>query len=110
MILPRFYSFLRNELYQQLYAYLQGTLYWGKCPDFKAGDKFYEHEGHRGTEKSLSNMIKRGLKQSNCIVIDEGGYTIEHLKKLVKFSIKEGKQIKEVWVLKTSGELAKIEF
>ena len=25
MILPRFYSFLRNELYQQLYADLQGT-------------------------------------------------------------------------------------
>ena len=55
-------------------------------------------------------MIKRGLKQSNCIVIDEGGYTIEHLKKLIKFSIKEGKQIREVWVLKPSGELAKIEF
>jgi phage protein F-like protein len=27
MILPRFNSLLRNELYQQLYAYLQGTLY-----------------------------------------------------------------------------------
>ena len=55
-------------------------------------------------------MIKRGLKQSNCIVIDEEGYTIEHLEQLVKFSIKEGKQIKEVWILKPSGELAKIKF
>ena len=56
-------------------------------------------------------MIKRGLKQSNCIVIDEGGYTIEHLKKLVKFSIKEGKPnkrgmgIKKRWGLRADRVL-----
>ena len=110
IILPRFNSPLRNELYQQLYADLQGTPYWGKCPDFKVGNKFYEHEGHRDAKNSLPNMLSRGLKQSDCIIIEKGNYTIEHLKKLIKFRIKEGKQIKEVWILKESGELEKIEF
>ena len=109
-ILPRFNSPLKNELYQQLYADLQGTPYWGKCPDFKVGNKFYEHEGHRDAKNSLPNMLSRGLKQSDCIIIEKGNYTIEHLKKLIKFRIKEGKQIKEVWILKESGELEKIEF
>ena len=111
-ILPKFNSPLRNELYQQLYADLQGTPYWGKCPDFKVGDKFYEHEGHNYSGKGVQNMLKRGLKQSDCIVVDydENYYTIEYLKKLIKFSIKEGKQIREVWILKQNGELAKIEF
>jgi len=112
IILPRFNSPLRNELYQQLYADLQGTPYWGKCPDFKVGNKFYEHEGHNYSGKGVQNMLKRGLKQSDCIVVDydENYYTIEYLKKLIKFSIKEGKQIREVWILKQNEELAKIEF
>ena len=55
-------------------------------------------------------MLSRGLKQSDCIIIDEGNYTMEHLKKLIKFRINEGKQISEVWILKESGELIKVEF
>ena len=109
-ILPRFDSPLKNETYKQLYADLKDTPYWGKCPDFKVGDKFYEHEGHKNSKKGLQNMLSRGLKQSDCIVIDEGDYTIEHLKKLIKFRIKEGKQIREVWVLKENRGLYKIEF
>ena len=109
-ILPRFDSPLKNETYKQLYADLKDTPYWGKCPDFKVGDKFYEHEGHKNSKKGLQNMLSRGLKQSDCIVIDEGDYTIEHLKKLIKFRIKEGKQIREVWMLKENRGLYKIEF
>mgnify|MGYP000992690852 FL=1 len=109
-ILPRFNSPLKNETYKQLYADLKDTPYWGKCPDFKVGDKFYEHEGHKNSKKGLQNMLSRGLKQSDCIVIDEGDYTIEHLKKLIKFRIKEGKQIREVWMLKENRGLYKIEF
>ena len=62
IILPKFNSPLRNELYHQLYADLQGTPYWGKCPDFKVGNKFYEHEGDREAKNSLPNMLSRGLK------------------------------------------------
>nr|DAK60413.1 MAG TPA: CDI toxin-like protein [Caudoviricetes sp.] len=109
-ILPRFDSPLKNETYKRLYADLKDTPYWGKCPDFKVGDKFYEHEGHKNSKKGLQNMLSRGLKQSDCIVIDEGDYTIEHLKKLIKFRIKEGKQIREVWMLKENRGLYKIEF
>ena len=109
-ILPHFSSPLKNKFYQQLYADLQGTPYWGKCPDFKVRNKFYEHEGHRDAKNSLPNMLSRGLKQSDCIIIDEGNYTMEHLKKLIKFRINEGKQISEVWILKESGELIKVEF
>ena len=112
IILPRFNSPLNDVLYRRLFADLEGTPYWGKCPDFKVGNKFYEHEGHNNSTNSVSNMIKRGLKQSDCIVVDydEQLYTIGHLKKLIKFSIKEGKQISEVWILKGGGELEKIEF
>lgn len=112
IILPRFNSPLNDVLYRRLFADLEGTPYWGKCPDFKVGDKFYEHEGHNYSGKGVQNMLKRGLKQSDCIVVeyDENYYTIEYLKKLIKFSIKEGKQIREVWLLKGNGELEKIEF
>ena len=109
-ILPHFSSPLKNKIYQQLYANLQGTPYWGKCPDFKVGNKFYEHEGHNNSKNALSKMLSRGLKQSDCIIIEEGNYTMEHLKKLIKFSIREGKKIKEVWVLLRTGELAKMIF
>ena len=112
-ILPRFNSPLKNDLYKRIFAELEGTPYWGKCPDFKVGRTFYEHEGYNNnSKKGLQNMLSRGLKQSDCIVIEynKDYYSLEHLKKLIKFSIKEGKQIKEVWVLKPSGELAKIEF
>ena len=34
----------------------------------------------------------------------------EPLKKLIKFSIREGKKIKEVWVLLRTGELAEMIF
>lgn len=109
-ILPHFSSPLKNKIYQQLYADLQGTPYWGKCPDFKVGNKFYEHEGHNNSKNALSKMLSRGLKQSDCIIIEEGNYTMEHLKKLIKFSIREGKKIKEVWVLLRTGELAEMIF
>ena len=113
MILPRFNSPLKNDLYKRLFAELEGTSYWGKYPDLKVGKTFYEHEGHNNLTKSVSNMIKRGLKQSDCIVVDydEQLYTIGHLKKLIKFSIKEGKQnkrgmgIKKRWGLRAGRVL-----
>ena len=43
MILPRFNSPLKNDLYKRLFTELEGTSYWGKCADFKVGKTFYEH-------------------------------------------------------------------
>ena len=61
MILPRFNSPLRNELYKRLFAGLEGTSYWGKCPDFKVGKTFYEHEGFLGDVNVL--FFKEALKK-----------------------------------------------
>ncbi len=109
-ILPRFNSPLKSEIYKELYKELEGTPYWGKCPDFKIGDKFYEHEGFKNSKNAVSKMLSRGLKQSDKIVIDEGDFTEEHLRKLIKFRINEKQKISEVWVLKENGNLINIGF
>ena len=79
MILPRFNSPLKNDLYKRLFAELEGTSYWGKCPDFKVGDKFYEHEGFLGDAnrlffkealKKATHMLGKGIKQSDKVVTD----------------------------------------
>ena len=115
-ILPKFNSPLRNELYQQLYADLQGTPYWGKCPDFKVGNKFYEHEGFLGDENTLSfkeafkkatNMISKGVKQSNKIVIDYTPCDYNSIVRTIEERIKSGQMISEVWVLR-NGSLERI--
>ena len=105
MILPRFNSLLRNELYQQLYAYLQGTLYWGKCPDFKVGKTFYEHEGFLGDANTLSfkeafkkapHMLGKGIKQSDKVVIDYTPCNYNSVIRTVEERIKSGQMISEV--------------
>ena len=116
MILPRFNSPLRNELYQQLYADLQGTPYWGKCPDFKVGNKFYEHEGFLGDANTLSfkeafkkatHMLGKGIKQSDKVVIDYTPCDYDSVIRTIEERIKSGQIISEVWVLR-NGTLERI--
>lgn len=100
-VLPRFNSPLKSEVYKQLFAELEGTPYWGKCPDFKVGNSFYEHEGcsSNNGSKATQKMLSRGLKQSDKIVIEKTNITDKQLHKLIKFRISEGQQISEVWIL-----------
>ena len=116
IILPRFNSPLRNELYQQLYADLQGTPYWGKCPDFKVGNKFYEHEGFLGDANTLSfkeafkkatHMLGKGIKQSDKVVIDYTPCDYNSVIRTIEERIKLGQMISEVWVLR-NGSLERI--
>ena len=116
IILPRFNSPLRNELYQQLYADLQGTPYWGKCPDFKVGNKFYEHEGFLGDANTLSfkeafkkatHMLGKGIKQSDKVVIDYTPCDYDSVIRTIEERIKSGQIISEVWVLR-NGTLERI--
>ena len=116
-ILPRFDSPLKNETYKQLYADLKDTPYWGKCPDFKVGDKFYEHEGFLGDVNTLSykeafkkstNMISKGVKQSDKVVIDYTPCDYNSVIRTIKERIKSGQMINEVWVLKEEGILKRI--
>ena len=115
-ILPRFNSPLKNELYQQLYADLQGTPYWGKCPDFKVGNKLYEHEGFLGDANTLSfkeafkkatHMLGKGIKQSDKVVIDYTPCDYDSVIRTIEERIKSGQIISEVWVLR-NGTLERI--
>ena len=116
IILPRFNSPLRNELYQQLYADLQGTPYWGKCPDFKVGNKLYEHKGFLGDANTLSfkeafkkatHMLGKGIKQSDKVVIDYTPCDYDSVIRTIEERIKSGQIISEVWVLR-NGTLERI--
>ncbi|GIJ93380.1 hypothetical protein CAPN002_05980 [Capnocytophaga stomatis] len=107
-ILPRFNSPLKSEVYKQLYKELKGTPYWGKCPDFKVGNVFYEHEGFLGSTsemnfkkafKKATDMISKGIKQSDRIVIDYTPCDYNSVKRSIEKRISENQNISEVWVL-----------
>lgn len=89
---------VKSPLYKEIYGDLIGTVFEGKCPDFKVDNDFFELEGFSGAG-SYSNMLKRGLKQSSKIVLMKTNETEKHLKKLIKFSLNENKKIDEVWIL-----------
>ena len=108
-ILPRLDAVLKNPLYETIFGKLKGTPYYGKCPDLKVNDLFYEFEGFEViSKKTTSNMIKRGAKQSSRIIIKDDNSTLNHIKKVIAFNKKEGKIIDEVWVLKDNKTLERV--
>lgn len=115
-IMPSFSSPLKSETYKQLYKGLKDTKYYGKCPDIQIDGKFYEHEGFVGdittmtfktAFKKATNMIGRGVKQSDKIIIDYTPCEYKSIVKIIKERIKNGLEINEVWVLK-NGSLEQI--
>ena len=104
-ILPKFSATLKNENYKKIYKNLNETPFYGKCPDFRVGNIFYEHEGFDSITHSISNMFRRGLKQSSRLIIDDDGSTMRHVKKVIHQRIKEGQIIDEVWVLRNDMTL-----
>lgn len=100
---------LKSPLYSEIYGKLIGTAFEGKCPDFMINGLFYELEGFEvANAQSLSNMFKRGLKQSSRLVLMDDGSTINHYLKVINFRIKEGQKIDEVWVLRKTGKIEQI--
>ena len=101
---------VKSPLYKEVYGDLIGTVFEGKCPDFKVGNHFYELEGFTGAANAdkLGKMLSRGLKQSPRLVLKDDGSTINHLKKLVNFAKSQGKTIDEVWLFKESGVLERV--
>lgn len=99
-----------NPLYKEIFGDLIGTKFERKCPDFKVDGLFYELEGFEGEVKAnkISNMLSRGLKQSARIVLKDDGSTLNHTKKIINFSKKEGKLIKEVWIYRENGALEQV--
>ena len=92
-------------LYDCIYGDLKGTKFYGKCPDMRINGVWYEHEGIvTGWGKhAFSNMLNRGLKQSNHLVIDDCGLTDRWMKKSLYNRIQQGQDIKEVWVRAVDG-------
>lgn len=102
-LLPRYDATLKNPEYAKLYADLKDTKYWGKCPDMRINGLYYENEGHQGSG-DYSKMLRRGVKQSDNIILQYTGQSDSYLKKLIKFRINEGQEINEVWI-DNNGEL-----
>ena len=100
----------KDPSYNRIYKELEGTKYFGKCPDFKIGGHFYEVEGFTSSEKknALRNMLKRAVKQSDRIIIKHEGSTMNHIKKAIQFRRKQGQTITEVWVLMENGKLIEV--
>nr|DAG08246.1 MAG TPA: minor capsid component [Caudoviricetes sp.] len=86
--------------YDCVYGSLRGTRYYGKCPDLKIGELWYEHEGFTtdNPKRAFSNMINHGMKQSDRIIIDKPNLTDAYMKRVVFQRIKDGHRITEVWL------------
>jgi hypothetical protein len=108
VIYPRFTVTKKNPLYQSIFAFLKDTPYWGKCPDFSVNGVWYEHEGYDKT-KDLSvpqkksdtfcYMLKRGIKQSNRIVVEDTGVWRQWARRIIYNRVHLEKQnISEVYI------------
>lgn len=97
-ILPKIH--FKDERYIEIFSGLKGTKFEGKCPDLKVGDHFYEHEGFisNNPKTNLSNMLRRGLKQSSRVILDNCGVTERYILNNIIARVKERHIIDEVWM------------
>ena len=102
-----------NPLYEQIYATLKGTPYWGKCPDFCVDGVWYEHEGYDVTKDlsdrtkradTFSKMMTRGVKQSDRIIVEDCGVGRRWAKKTIYNRVHFEKQnISEIFIRTSAG-------
>ena len=84
IITPQLDKTVGNPIYEEIYASLKNTRFWGKCPDFNVNGFWYEHEGfdckkdlsdlHKRAD-TFTSMMKRGIKQADRIVLEDCGVT-----------------------------------
>ena len=113
IIYPRFDVTTNNPQYQEIFAFLKDTPYWGKCPDFSVNGAWYEHEGYKETKdltnhkKQLStfcNMLGRGVKQSDRVVVEECNVGRHCAKKTIFNRVHyEHQNITEVYIRTANG-------
>ncbi|MCH5235536.1 MAG: minor capsid protein [Muribaculaceae bacterium] len=87
--------------YDCVYGALKGTIYYGKCPDIKIGDYWYEHEGFitQNPKRAFRNMLNDGLKQSDRLIIEKPDLTDAYMKRVIRQRVMDGQPIKEIWLL-----------
>lgn len=103
-ILPRMDSPFNNPRYAAIYGDLQNTKYWGKCPDLKIDGNYFEHEGFTtdNQQKALKNMLNRGTKQSNYLIIEDCGLGDHYVKNRIFNHSRMNDPIEEAWVVEGS--------
>lgn len=94
-------------LYDVIYKDLDKAKFYGKHPDLKVDGIFYEHEGFKeGAKRALSNMLSRGAKQSEHLIIDDCGDDDRHYRRRAEsYNRDSEREIKELWVLRGNGQL-----
>jgi hypothetical protein len=114
VITPHFNVTTVNAEYRAIYASLEGTPYWGRCPDFHVNGVWYEHEGYDEKKdfsshpnkrvNTFGKMLKRGLKQSDRIIIEDCGVGHRWAKKTIYNRVYfEGQSISEVYIRMSDG-------
>jgi len=105
-ILPRLY--FDDPVYKELYK----GAYERKCPDLKINKSFYEFESFVGdwNKRKVSNMLKKGLKQSDKVIIDiRNGYAKDdYIKRIALDMIKHKIKITEIWVFEDNNKLRRV--
>ena len=109
IILPNSLHYKSQE-YRNVFGNLFGTKYEGKCPDLLVDGEFYEYEGctSNNPTRNFCNMISRGIKQSERILIDDCGINKRWAQRYLLTRVLAGDTVTEVWVLENSGKLTKL--
>ncbi|MBQ1408482.1 MAG: minor capsid protein [Bacteroidales bacterium] len=104
IITPKFNSPKNCPAYDEIYATLKGTRYYGTCPDLCIDGVWYEHEGFTSDKpkNALRNMLNHGLVQSSRIIIEDPHLQDWFILNGIENRKKIGKQIDEVWVKRGS--------
>ena len=95
----------KNPAYDRIYGSLRGTPYYGKCPDLCVDGVWYEHEGfvHDNPKSNFSNMLHRGLSQSDRVIIEECGLSERIMRKSIRDRLKAQMAIREIWIHSKEG-------
>lgn len=90
----------KNPAYDQIFGSLRGTPYYGKCPDLLVDGVWYEHEGFSrvNPKSNFSNMLRRGLSQSERIIIEKCSLSERIMRKSIRDRMASGVRIKEIWI------------
>ena len=97
---PNLNATYKNSIYDTVFGTLRGTPYYGKCPDLIVDGVWYEHEGFTkpNPKSNFSNMLRRGLSQSDRIIIEKCGLSERIMRKSIRDRLSSGIRIREIWM------------
>lgn len=86
--------------YDSVYGSLKDTKYYGKCPDMRVGDKWYEYESYRSEnpKNAFRNMLSHGLRKSDRLVIKRPKLGWRYMLRSVLNRVTAGQAITEIWL------------